>query len=84
MTTSLALACLWAFVANVIGMFPSKHNHWPAAYGLIAVGIPLLGYVAYENGPWWGMAIFLAGVSVLRWPVRYLWRWLRNGGRRSS
>ena len=51
---------------------------------LIAVGIPILGYVTYENGPWWGMAVLLAGVSVLRWPVRYLWRWLRNGGRRSS
>lgn len=76
MTLSLALACLWALIANVIAMFPSKRNHWPAAYGLIAVGIPLLGFVTYENGPWWGLAVMLAGASILRWPVRYLWRWL--------
>lgn len=77
MTTSLALACLWALAANVIAMFPSRRNHWPAAYGLIVVGIPLLGYVTYENGPWWGLAIMVAGVSVLRWPVRHFLVWVR-------
>lgn len=78
MTFSLALACLWAVVANVVALFPSKRNHWPAAYVLIAVGIPLLGYVTVENGPWWGLAAMLAGASVLRWPVRYLIAWVRH------
>ena len=71
MTTSLILAFVWAIAANVIGMFPSKRGHWPAAWGLIAVGIPLLGYVTYENGPWIGLIALFAGVSVLRWPVRF-------------
>ncbi|MGG7643938.1 DUF2484 family protein [Rhodovulum sp. YNF3179] len=78
MTLSLILACLWALVANVIAMFPSKRDHWPAAYGLIAVGVPLLGYVTWENGPWVGLLVLAAGASMLRWPVYHFWRWLRR------
>ncbi|MDE4134420.1 DUF2484 family protein [Phaeobacter sp. QD34_3] len=78
MTLSLTLAALWAFAANLLAMLPSRDNHWRRAYGLIAVGIPLLGYVTYENGPWWGLAVLIAGMSVLRWPVIYFGRWLRR------
>lgn len=84
MTVSLALACGWAILANVIAMFPSRRNHWPAAYVLIALGVPLLGYVTYENGPWMGLAVFAAGVSILRWPVVYLGRWLKRTIMRGS
>ncbi len=72
----LALACLWLIAANVMAMFPSRDNHWRSAYVLIAVGIPLLGWVTYDNGPVIGMLILAAGVSVLRWPVIYVWRWV--------
>ena len=41
MSLSLILACLWAVVANVLAMMPSKDNHWSNAYVLIAVGIVL-------------------------------------------
>ena len=82
MSLSLILAALWAITANVLAMTPSKDNHWKRAYFLIAVGIPLLGYVTYENGPWYGLAVLLGGMSVLRWPLIYLGRWLR-GLRRS-
>lgn len=81
MTLSLVLFCLWVVVANVIAMFPSRRKHWPAAYVLIALGIPLLGYVTWENGPLWGLLALAAGGSVLRWPVWYLWRWMRGQGR---
>ncbi|MEX0316893.1 MAG: DUF2484 family protein [Ruegeria sp.] len=78
MNTSLILACVWAVVANVLAMTPSRDNHWTRAYALIAVGIPLVGYVTYENGPWIGLLVLAAGMSVLRWPVIYLTRWLRK------
>ncbi len=81
MSLSLVLALCWLVAANVIGMFPSKRNHWPAAYALIAIGIPLVGYVTYENGPMVGLIALAAGASILRWPVFYLWRWLRHLGR---
>ena len=75
MTFSLILACVWAIAANVLAMIPSRDNHWTRAYVLIVLGIPLVGFVTYENGPWVGLFVLVAGMSVLRWPVRYLLRW---------
>ncbi|MEQ9259141.1 MAG: DUF2484 family protein [Roseovarius sp.] len=81
MTLSLILACLWMLLANLLAMLPSRDNHWRRAYALIALGIPLLGFVTYQNGPWWGLAVLVAGISMLRWPVIYLGRWLRGMAR---
>lgn len=75
MTLSLTLACIWILLANVLALLPSRDNHWSRAYLLIVLGIPLLGFVTYENGPWWGLGLLLAGMSILRWPMIYLWRW---------
>ena len=82
MTLSLLLACLWAFVANVLAMLPSRDNLWRRAYALIAVGVPILGFVTWQNGPWVGLLVLAAGMSVLRWPVIYLGRWLRRQRRK--
>lgn len=78
MNLSLILVCVWAVAANVLATLPSKDSHWRRAYVLIAVGIPLLGYVTWQNGPWVGLLVLAAGASVLRWPVIYLGRWLRR------
>ncbi|WP_420584503.1 DUF2484 family protein [Ruegeria sp.] len=78
MNLSIALAALWGIAANVLAMIPSKDNHWTRAYVLIAVGIPILGYVTLQNGPWIGLLVLGMGMSVLRWPVIYLGRWLRK------
>ncbi|NNE52691.1 MAG: DUF2484 family protein [Sulfitobacter sp.] len=79
MSISLILACLWALVANVIAMMPSKDNHWRNAYVLTAAGIPIVGYVTVQHGPWVAIFVLAAGCSVLRWPLIYLGRWLRRG-----
>ncbi|MEL6643998.1 MAG: DUF2484 family protein [Pseudomonadota bacterium] len=78
MSPPLIAAFCWCIVANVIGMFPSKRQHWPAAYMLIAIGIPILLWVYMEEGPWVAAAFLLAAASILRWPVRYAWRWVRR------
>lgn len=75
MTVSLVLAAVWALAANVLAMLPSPDNHWRRAYILIGLGIPLLGYVTVQNGPWIGMAVLAGGMSVLRWPLICLARW---------
>ena len=83
MSLSLILACAWLVLANVIAMFPSKKKHWPAAYVLMIFGLPLLGFVFWENGIWIGLVVFVAAASVLRWPVRFFIRWVgRTLGRR--
>jgi len=78
MSLSLILALGWLVLANILAMLPSRDNHWRRAYLLIALGVPLLGFVTYENGPWVGLVVLAAGGSMLRWPVIYLGRWLKR------
>ena len=78
MSLSLTLAALWAITANITAMFPSKQNHWPAAYALIATGIPLVGYVTLQHGPWIALLVLAAGASILRWPLLYAVRWVKG------
>ena len=78
MNLSMILAAAWAIFANLLALLPSKRNHWPLAYVLIAVGVPILGFVTYQNGPWVGLLILAAGMSILRWPVYYLFRWIKG------
>ncbi|GAB5445595.1 DUF2484 family protein [Gymnodinialimonas sp.] len=68
MPVSLILACLWALTACLVGMGPRRF-HIPAAWVLILTGIPLLGFVTYQTGPFWGVLLLLGGMSVLRWPL---------------
>ena len=74
---SLITACIWLVAANLRAMLPSADNHWRFAYVMIAVGIPILGWVTYEHGPWVGLLLMAAAASILRWPLIYLWRWVR-------
>jgi hypothetical protein len=75
LTPSLIAACLWLLAANVVGLIPSRRRHWPQAYALIAIGLPVLVWVFSENPPWIGALVLLAGASILRWPVYFLLRW---------
>ncbi|MBT8416084.1 MAG: DUF2484 family protein [Silicimonas sp.] len=84
MSVPLILACLWLIAANVIGLIPSRKKHWPQAYVLIAVGLPVLGWVVWENGLGVGLVVLVAAASILRWPVVYLMRWVRGIARRRA
>jgi hypothetical protein len=84
MTTSLILAFVWMIAANVLAMIPSNDDHWRRAYILIAIGLPLWVWVLMQNGIVVALLVLAAAASVLRWPVRYLLRWVRRqigGGR---
>jgi len=78
MSISLVLAALWAICANVLAMMPSRDHHWRSAYVLIAFGIPILGWVTWVHGPWIGLLVLAGAMSILRWPVIYLGRWIRR------
>ncbi|MEM6890534.1 MAG: DUF2484 family protein [Pseudomonadota bacterium] len=86
MSLSLTFAAIWAVAANLMAMTPSRDHHWRLAYVLIAIGIPIVGFVTWQHGPWIGLLLLAAGMSILRWPVIYLGRWVRRqsrGDRRS-
>ncbi|HMO07599.1 MAG TPA: DUF2484 family protein [Paracoccaceae bacterium] len=78
MTSALAAACLWAIAANIAAMIPSRRNHWPQAVVLLATGIPILGWVTWTSGPFWGLVVMAAGASLLRWPLVRLWQAVRR------
>ncbi|MFZ3581109.1 DUF2484 family protein [Loktanella sp. DJP18] len=81
MNAPVLLALLWLIVANLKAMFPSRDHHWRFAYLMIALGIPLLGWLTWNQGPVVGLLFLAAGASVLRWPLIYLMRWLRGTNR---
>ena len=78
MSLSLILTFSWIILANLLAILPSSDNYWRRAYFLIAIGVPLLGYVTYQNGPWVGLFALGAAMSMLRWPMVYLWRWIKR------
>ena len=78
MNGSLAAAVIWVLCANVMAVIPSKDNHWQRAYFLIALGVPLTVWIIVQNGMIAGLVFLIASASMLRWPLIYLWRWVRR------
>lgn len=76
MSPAMVAACLWVLAAAVAGMIPSRDNHWTRAYALMAVFVPLLLWVLLRDGWVWGLVVLVCGLSVFRWPVIHLFRWL--------
>lgn len=68
MTLSLILGCLWVLIAGVAMVLP-RRLPGRAAAGLIVTGLPLIGFVFYQNGLWVGLIGLAVALSVLRWPV---------------
>ena len=63
----------WIVLAGVLSAFPSRSKHWPLAYVLIALGLPILIW-AFAADPRAGAIALVAGALVLRWPLRYALR----------
>lgn len=78
MSASVILALLWMLAANMRAMFPSKDNLWRFAYGMIAIGVPILIFVWWQHGFWLALVFLCAAMWIMRWPVIYLWKWLKR------
>lgn len=78
MNASLVLALIWMLAANVRAMFPSKDYLWKFAYVMIAIGVPILVYVWWQNGIWIALLFLVAAMWIMRWPVIYTWRWVKR------
>ncbi|MDP5083929.1 MAG: DUF2484 family protein [Yoonia sp.] len=74
----LILIGLWVLVAFVMAAFPSNDNHWRRAYVLMGIGAPLLVWITWQYGIVMGLLGVVVGGLVLRWPVYFLWRWIRG------
>lgn len=78
MADPIILIGLWVVLAFVMAALPSNDNHWRRAYVLIALGIPLLAWITWTSGLLFGLLGLVVGCLVLRWPVRFLWRWIKR------
>ena len=74
MTLSLSLAAIWVLCASLAVVFPGVLQSRGYPNVPVALGIPILGLVTWQHGPWVGLAVLAAGTFILRWSVRYLRR----------
>jgi hypothetical protein len=68
--------CVWILAAAAIALLPGRY-HWRGAYVLIATLLPLLVHIWSEVGIWYALGAGVAALSILRWPARFVLRWLR-------
>jgi len=78
MITGWILIGLWVLLAFVMAAIPSHDNHWRRAYFLMCVGFPIVVWVFWNDGIWMGMIALTVGAIVLRWPVYFLWQWVKG------
>jgi len=69
MTLSLTLALIWLAVAQATGLLRSAPRQRVADVVLTVLGIPLLGWVTTDAGPYIGLALLAAGALSLCWPL---------------
>lgn len=74
----IILIGLWVVLAFVLAAFPSNNSHWRRAYVLMAIGFPLLIWITWNHGLVFGFIGLVVGASVFRWPVYFLWRWIKG------
>ncbi|SFJ53714.1 DUF2484 family protein [Jannaschia pohangensis] len=70
--------CLWVIVAWVLMLVLSAKQSWPAAYVLIAFGVPIVIWLGLSMGAVWAIGGAVTMGLVLRWPLRYFLRWLKG------
>ena len=59
-------------------MLPSRRNQWPLAYFLMTALLPILAFATWQHGAIVGLLLLGAAASVLRWPLYYFVRWVRQ------
>lgn len=78
LSESISFVLIWVLAANIAAILPRQRDDWTPAFILIGVGIPILGFVTMQHGPWAGLIVLILGMAALRWPIVDLGRWLRR------
>ncbi len=82
MNTSLLVTIAWVLVVSLVGMLLSKF-HKRFGFPLLAMFPFVLVYLGWETGFFWALGLFVAALSIFRYPARYygraLWRKVSGG-----
>jgi len=78
---SIIATCLWVVLVSGIGMAPRRF-HKPVGLPMLLLFFPLVAWISVDLGWIWGAGLFLAGLSIFRYPARYfglaLWQKVRR------
>ena len=75
MTPPLLWLIAWILAVSVVGFLPSRF-HKRFGFPLLVLFVPLLIYVGWSLGLAWAVGVFVAGLSIYRYPARYYGRLL--------
>lgn len=73
MSLSLIFGCLWVLAAAVVAMLPMRRQYVPGV-GLLLAAPVLIGVIWFEHGTLFGGLALFAFLSMMRNPLRYLWK----------
>ncbi|MCM2560686.1 DUF2484 family protein [Lutimaribacter sp. EGI FJ00015] len=77
MSTPVILAILWVFAATATAMLPIRRQYVPGVLLLVAAPV-LMIWLGAVHGWLAGVAALAAVASMMRNPLRYLWRRVRG------
>ena len=74
----LIVVCAWVVLAAILQAIPTKRKHWPAAYGLMMLLVPVVLFCIAQSA-WTALLFALVAASfILRWPLWYGWLWVKR------
>ncbi|SDI55494.1 DUF2484 family protein [Lutimaribacter saemankumensis] len=77
MSIPVILSILWVFAATVTAMLPMRHQYVPGVILLLAAPV-LIVWMGALHGWWLAVLGLAAFVSMMRNPLRYLYRRARG------
>lgn len=72
-----ALGCVWIILVSIVAMVPYP-RHRPYALALLLVFPALLIALWIELGWIWAFALLIGALSIYRYPLFFLLKWLRG------
>ncbi|MDA0222995.1 MAG: DUF2484 family protein [Proteobacteria bacterium] len=77
MNVSLLVTIAWILVVSFVGMLPRDY-HKRFGFPMLILFPFVLGYLAWDMGLYWALALLAAALSIFRYPAKYyglaLWR----------
>lgn len=77
MSAPLFATVLWVLAGVIVAMLPIRRQYFPGA-ALLLSGFALIFWIGAVHGWPAGVAVLLAYLSMMRNPLRFLWRELRG------
>lgn len=79
---SALVGLVWVVLVSAVALMPFP-QHKPYAIAMLALFPVIIGLVAVEVGPLWAVLLFLAALSIYRYPAIFAARYVLKKLRRA-